>query len=285
MPRPAPDVLAYYAQPGPMTAPGAYASLFAGLPGDVPGLVACVQGLLLHVFWAERYGVSLGEERKAELQVRPVERKLARILELDPRPLSEPRPLERRLVGNCRDFSLLLSAMLRHRGVPARARCGFGTYFQPNHYEDHWVVEYWHDAEGRWVWVDAQLDEFQRRALSLDFDPLDMPPGRFVTGGEAWQLCRSGRADPDSFGIWGMHGLWFVAGDLVRDFLALNKLEVLPWDGWGLMRGPDDSYSAHDLALLDHIAALALAPDANLAELRALYAGEPRLRPPDGWQP
>ena len=86
MPRPAPDVLADYAQPAPMTAPGAHASLFAGLPREVPALVACVQGLVLHVFWAERYGVSLGEERKAEVQIRPVERKLARILELDPRP-------------------------------------------------------------------------------------------------------------------------------------------------------------------------------------------------------
>lgn len=285
MPRPAPDVLAYYAQPAPMTAPGAYASLFAGLPEDVPGLVACVQGLLLHIFWAERYGVRLSEERKGEVQIRPVERKLARMFELDPRPLSEPRPLERRLVGNCRDYSVLLCAMLRHRGVPARARCGFGTYFQPNHYEDHWVVEYWSAAEGRWVMVDAQIDELQRRALSLRFDPLDMPPGRFVTGGEAWQLCRSGRADPDSFGIWDMHGLWFVAGDLVRDLLALCKIEVLPWDGWGLMRGPDDPYSAQELALLDRLAALTLAPDANLAELRALYTGEPRLRPPEGWQP
>jgi len=279
------DVLAYYARPGPMTAPGAYASLFAGLPGDVAGLVACLQGLVLHVFWAERYGVQLSEERKAELQMRPAERKLARILELDPRPLSEPRPPQRRLVGNCRDYSVLLCAMLRHQGVPARARCGFGTYFLPKHYEDHWVVEYWHAAEGRWVMVDPQLDELQRSALALDFDPLDMPPGRFVTGGEAWQLCRSARADPEAFGIWDMHGLWFVAGNVVRDLLALNRLEILPWDGWGLVRWADDPYPAEDLALLDRIAALTLAPDANLAELRRLLAHEPRLRAPEGWQP
>jgi hypothetical protein len=46
--------------------------------------------------------------------------------------------LAKRLVGNCRDFSTMLCAMLRHQGVPARARCGFGAYFLPNHYEDHW---------------------------------------------------------------------------------------------------------------------------------------------------
>jgi len=200
-----------------------------------------------------------------------VDAKLARILSLDPRPLTEPRPPEQRLVGNCRDFSVLLCAMLRHQGVPARARCGFGTYFLPNHYEDHWVVEYWSESAGRWVMVDAQLDAFQCRALGMDFDPLDMPPGRFVTGGAAWQLCRTGAADPDSFGIMDMHGLWFVGGDLVRDFLALNKLEILPWDAWRLMHGPEAPYPPEELAQLDHVAALTLEPDARFAELRALY--------------
>jgi hypothetical protein len=27
------------------------------------------------------------------------------------------------------------------------------------------------------------------------------------------------------------HGLWFVRGDLMRDSLALSKVETLPWDG------------------------------------------------------
>jgi hypothetical protein len=31
-----------------------------------------------------------------------------------------------------------------------------------------------------------------------------------------------------------MHGIEFVRGDLLRDFLAFNKVEILPWDGgWG----------------------------------------------------
>ena len=39
-------------------------------------------------------------------------------------PKSDP---ERRFVGNCRHFTVLLCAFLRARGVPARARCGFGA--------------------------------------------------------------------------------------------------------------------------------------------------------------
>jgi hypothetical protein len=271
----------YYALPGTMTDPRGYASLFDGLPASVPELVEVVQGLLLHIFWAERYGLALPEERQQEVQIRPVDRKLARILELDDRPLAEARPLEKKLVGNCRDFSVVLCAMLRHQGVPARARCGFGTYFLPDHYEDHWVVEYWDAVRGHWVMVDAQLDAFQRQALGIEFDPLDMPPGQFVTGGQAWQMCRAGKADPDKFGILDMHGLWFVRGDLIRDLLSLNKIEILPWDGgWGYLVIEEQM----DTDLMDRFAALTLAGDRAFEEIRATYASEPRLHVPAEWQ-
>jgi len=46
---------------------------------------------------AERYGLHLTEERQAEVNLRPVTLKLARLLELYASPLSTPRPLEKRL--------------------------------------------------------------------------------------------------------------------------------------------------------------------------------------------
>lgn len=62
-----------------------------------------------------------------------------------------------------------------------------------------------------------------------NFDILDVPRDRFLCAGEAWFSCRSG-ADPAKFGIdhTGVRGLWFVAGDLIRDVAALNKAEMLP---------------------------------------------------------
>lgn len=132
-----------YARPGPMTGPKEDAGLFDGLPREIPALCQIVQGLLIHIFWAERHGVTLSEERRQEVQIRSVAHMRARIRGLDDRPLTVARPLEKRLVGNCRDFVTLLWAMLPHQGVPARTRCGFARYFLPNHYEDHWVCEYW----------------------------------------------------------------------------------------------------------------------------------------------
>jgi hypothetical protein len=272
-------ILVFYLTPGPVTGLGIHAPLAAALPADIAGIRDVVQGLLLHVFWAERYGVRLTDERKAEVNLRRVDRQLARLLELDPSPLPRARPVERRLVGNCRDFSTLMAGLLRARGIPARARCGFGTYFRPERYEDHWTCECWDADAGRWRLVDAQLDAFQRETLRVDFDPLDVPRNRFLCGGAAWLACRSGSADPERFGIHDLHGLWFVRGDLVRDFMALNKVELLPWDhGWGHLGGEDEA----TYPLMDRIARLAEAPDESFEEIRSLFAADTGFSPPAG---
>jgi hypothetical protein len=275
--------LDYYARPGLLTDPEVYAGWLDDLPRDIPSLVKVVQGLMVHIFWAERYGLNLSEERKQEVQLRTVSKMLARIVELDDRPLSEPRALEDKLIGNCRDFTVLLCAILRHQGTPARARCGFGRYFLPGHYEDHWVGEYWNAGQQRWLLVDAQLDPLQREVLKIQFDPLDVPRDQFVTGGKAWQLCRSGAANPDHFGIFDMHGLPFVLGDLIRDFLAFNKIEILPWDGWGLMVGLNEAIPDHDLPLIDRLADLTLRGNEVFDEVRALYESEARLHTLPEW--
>jgi len=263
-----------------MTVAERYAPLFDGLPRDVVGLAGVAQGLLLHEHIAPAYGVTLLDERRSSVHIRPVERLLERLLAEDERPLTTVRPLETRLAGNCRHFTLLMVAMLRVQGVPARARCGFGAYLEPGYFVDHWVAEYWNTAEARWVRVDAQLDAVQQELFNIDFDPLDVPHDRFVIAGDAWAQCRTGEADPSRFGIFDMNGLWFIAGNLVRDAAALNKVELLPWDVWGAMPGPGETLNEDQLAFFDRLAALTRTPDASFAELRALYAGDERLRVP-----
>jgi hypothetical protein len=270
----------FFTTPGAMTSPGALADLLEGLPEDVSALRLVVQGLMIHIFWADRYGVELTGLRRAEVQLRLVSRQLERILELDPRPLAELREPSKRLVGNCRDFSVMLTAMLRHRGVPARARCGFARYFIPNHFEDHWVCEYWNAVENRWVLVDAQLDALQANVLEIQFDPLDVPRDEFIVGGKAWQMCRQERADPDAFGISDLHGLWFVRGDLIRDVASLNKVELLPWDAWGLVDVPEEQLSPDELEILDHMAVLTHDTVPAFEQVRRIYETDVRWRVP-----
>ena len=274
------NVLEYFATPGVMTSPDSYAALFGCLPSEIGPLCRDIQGLIIHVHWLERYGVQLPKPRFGELQLRSVAAKLARIGELDPRPLTEARTIDRRLVGNCRDFSVMLASILRYRGIPARVRCGFARYFLPDHYEDHWVCEYWNAELQRWILVDSQLDDLQRSVLAVEFDPLDVPRDQFLPGGEAWRLCRAGLADPDKFGIFDMHGLWFIRGNLVRDVASLNKIELLPWDCWGLVDAREENLSATDLALLDQAAELTRGDVPEWESVRQLYESDQRLRVP-----
>jgi hypothetical protein len=279
--KPSPELLAYYASPGPMTDPGDYAELFNDLPTDVGGLCQVVQHNLIHIFWAERYGRMLSEAEQTAVNLRRIDQKLSLIQQTDPRSLTAPRTLEQRQVGNCRDYSLMLAAILRYQGVPARARCGFGTYFLPNRYEDHWVCEYWNADQERWILVDAQLDEFQCEQLRIDFDPLDVSRDRFIVAGDAWQIFRSGQADPNQFGIFDMHGWMFIWGNVVRELLVFNKIEILPWDVIPSCMTHDldePLVKGAELALYDGIAALTLASDLAFPMLRSIYERDRRFQ-------
>jgi hypothetical protein len=194
----------------------------------------------------------------------------------DPRPLTSARAPDQRQVGVCRHFTLLHVAMLRRAGLRARARCGFGAYFDPGKFLDHWVTEYWNEDRKAWVLVDPQLDARQRELFKITFDPTDVPREKFLVAGDAWQRCRAGTADSGKFGILDMYGLWFIASNVIRDVAALNDKVMLPWDVWGAMTRQDDEI---DRAFIDRLAALTVEPDRHFGELRAIYQ-DPRVAVP-----
>lgn len=275
-------LLDFYAQPGPMTAVGRHVQTLAKLPRDVGALAEIIQGLAIHQYMADAYGFKVPEPRKAESHLRQAEKILDRIFALDDRPLSTARPPEKRVVGVCHHFALLMTTMLRAKGIPARYRCGFGAFFNPPYFEDHVLCEYWNAAEARWVQVDAQLDAVWRGALKFRFEPLDVQRDQFLQSADAWARCRAGKADPARFGIFvgDLRGLWFIAASLIRDVAALNKMELLPWDCWGIMPHPGQELDAGQLAFFDRLAALAADPDASHHELRALFEKDERIRVP-----
>jgi Transglutaminase-like superfamily len=277
------QILEFYKYPGAMTSAGKHAAAVAKFPSDPAALVAVMQGLTVHEYAAsDFYGYSVPEKRKSESHIRPAEKMLDRILALDSHPLVVPREPEKRLVGVCHHFVVLLTALLRAKGVPARARYGFGAYFNPGFFEDHSICEYWNAAESRWMLVDPQFDEVWRARLGIRHDVLDVPRDRFLVGADAWAKCRAGEADATKFGIsWGdLRGSWFIAGMLIRDLAALNKMEMLQWDVWGAMPRPDESLADEQFGFFDRIAALTRDPDASFGELRKLYEEEERVRVP-----
>ncbi|MEU4422055.1 transglutaminase-like domain-containing protein [Actinoplanes sp. NPDC024001] len=258
------SALQSYAEPGPLTTaePGT-AAVLTGLPSTLPDLIVAVQGLLIH---------EPGSAQSATGHLRMTHQILAHLLAADPRPLIEARPPAQRLAGCCRHFTLLAVAVLRAHGIPARARCGFARYFVPGLHGDHWVVEYWNAATSRWILADAQLGPVLCAALGVSFEPNDVPREQFAVAGDAWIRCRKGELDPSRCGLEGegQSGWWWIAGNLIRDVAALAKMEMLPWDVWGAMPGPDEPINDVLADDLDQLAAITADPD-TAAESRALY--------------
>jgi Transglutaminase-like superfamily len=272
----------YYLQPGTMTTSGRYQPLLADLPRGIAALAEVAHGLLIHEHITGPYGVTLTEERRASVHVRPAAALLERILAEDSRPLTVAREPAERLPGNCRHFTVLAVAMLRAQGTPARARCGFGGYFGSGMFEDHWVCEYWDEAARGWKLADVQIDDVQLKLFDVDFDLMDVPRDKFLVAGDAWRLCRGGGADPATFGLSLLNegGYWWIAANLLRDVAALNNMEMLPWDVWGAMPAPDETISDELYALFDRLAGLTGDPDAAFAELTTAYADDSRLHVP-----
>ena len=171
-------------------------------------------------------------------------------------------------------------AFLRAAGVPARARCGFGAYFRPGWFEDHWVAEYWNAADDRWHMVDAQLDETWRKMIGFTGDPFSITPDEFITAGHAWQAWRRGELDAGRCGLSAIdeHGDFWIAGNLRLDLAALNKVEMLPWDVWGSHWEPGEDPTTAQLELFDAVAALTVDADARFGDLRTRYETDDQLR-------
>ncbi|MBN1666167.1 MAG: hypothetical protein JW862_03740, partial [Anaerolineales bacterium] len=273
----------YYQTHSIITEPGPYASLLDGLPDDLPGLVEAIQGQLLHRNAASLYQVTLTRESRAEQRLRTMQQRLERIQALDPAPLRVARPPQERQVGMCRDFAVFLVCLLRHKGIPARMRVGFAEYLNSdNDFKgDHWITEYWHAGQGRWILVDPDVGGLPRERLPIraDCDLFDLRPERdFYVAGSAWQLARAGRISPLLFrynGRW--KGFPCIRGNLLHDFQALNKLELGLFDYWDeLSTKPETSLTVDDKAVLDQVADLTIEPDANFNALQTYFESLPR---------
>lgn len=271
---------AYYKEQSAITDPGDYLYLFGDLPSDIAGLCRVVQGLILHYHGGARFNYHIPESRLSEIDTRSVEKMLARIHELDARPLTVERPPAKRLVGCCRDFATLFCAMARYLNIPVRVRVGFSTYFNSQFNHDHEIVEYWKAAERRWLLVDPEMSAAHiAENKLLNFDVLDVPRHKFILAGKVWQRCRAGKADPEKFGVNAQSeakGWWFIRSKVIQDLAALNKMELLLWDTWGLME--QEEISGQEEALIDRVAEITLAGDETYAQARHIYENEESLR-------
>lgn len=309
-------ILNYYNEPGAITELANYKKFTDFLSVEPGAIYQVVQALIVHDSWVGQYGEKYDASHEYPQKIAYMEDLLAKALELDQSSLAIPRHPRDRVIGCCREFATLMCAFLRAKQIPARSRCGFAVYFSwDGRYEDHWICEYW-DGKS-WRMVDPQLDPFQQssiiswvKGVSADenainkaksFNPRKLQAEDFIPAGKAWKLCREGKADPEKFGIsapirpeWGitsLYGMWFIRGQLLRDFAALNKVETIPylvrickgldWKPWRLVAAKDSELSADDLELLDTIAEYTLHTDECFDKIREAYTSNKELAVPD----
>jgi hypothetical protein len=309
-------MLKYYSEPGDITHIIKHKDFINWLTEDPVAICQVVQGLIIHDMWLGQYGEEYREDHEYPQKTAYMEDLLDKALELDSSNLAIPRHPGNRVIACCREFATLLCALLRAKGIPARSRCGFAVYFGwDGKYEDHWICEYWDGT--RWIMIDPQMDPFQQSSViewglhsgqdrnktlqnMKQFNPRDLTSDEFITAGRAWKLCREGLEKPENFGIscpiqpeWGvdsLYGLWFIRGQLLRDFAALNKVETVPflvrickglsWKSWRLIALKDNELTTEDLQLLDRIAELTLNVDVNYNKIRKLYLSNKELMVP-----
>lgn len=309
------EELKYYRVAGEITRLDRYKEFTSWLTDNPDAICQVVQGLITHDLWFDRYGLHYIVEHEYPQKTAYMEDLLDIALKIDPSNLAIPRHPRDRVVACCREFSTMMTAILRAKGIPARSRCGFATYFGwGGTYEDHWICEYWNGE--KWIMCDPQIDPLQQTYMinwgleninSLEgmkqiktFDPHHLREGEFIPAGEAWLLCRRQQKDASLFGIgceidpaWGidsLHGLWFIRGQLLRDFASLNKVETEPylvrickkldWQSWHLVGAKDEELNAEELKLLDEIAELTLDVENNFEKILTLYQEKDGLKVP-----
>ncbi len=278
-------MLPYYTAQTAVTDPGPMAAWLTNLPTDLAGLRRVARQLVIHYRGGNLAEHGIPTERLPEIHTRYSAAMLQRLHDLYDRPIVEPRPVSTRIVGCCRDFTVLFLTLARHQGIPARARVGLATYFVPDYILDHEVAEVWDETAQRWRLIDVQLsDDHTDPNDGAHIDGLDVPRDRFLVGGAAWLACRNGEADPERFvvdphlDIPETRGWRQIRHDLLHDLATLNRHELLLWDTWAPSEIVD--LSPGQERLIDEVARVTADPGAPWSAIRALYDDNPFLQVP-----
>jgi hypothetical protein len=276
----------YYATHSRFSDPGALAPWLDAVSPDLATIREAASTLVFHyVAHGDITAHGFPRERYAEINLRYAADLLARLHELDPAPPGAQRAPTDRVVGCCRDVTLLFVALARHHGIPARSRVGFGTYLLPEWAMDHVIAEVWDAGEQRWRLVEPQFPAgYLDPSDGTELDLLDVPRDKFLVGSDAWADCRAGRRDPERFVVWPdlpepfLRSWPYLTHNVVLDLAALNKQEMILWDLWGVIMPGSPRDGLRDR--LDGVAEVVRSPGVTVDQLRAVYSAD-GLRVPD----
>lgn len=263
------DAQFYYASHSEFSNPGKYENALSIFSDDMATLCRQVNHLFLHFADTEILSCSLDENRYHEFNLRYMDEILKKMFQRDASPLNEPRLLENRVLGICRDVALFCCSILRSRNIPAQLRSGFANYYIPNLFLDGFFLEYFDKKAERWKIADVRTSEkhIAHYKLNIDFDLMDVPPNHFISVEQAWVLARTHQVDPSRFGSRFSKGIIFLRNRLIQALALANKKETLAWDIWGEML----NLGERDDSLLDELSKLLIENSKDIQKICAFY--------------
>jgi hypothetical protein len=267
------SVLNFYRQYSSYTDPEAYVYLYDNLPDSLPALCRLIKSQFIHPFGElNQYRDQIPRERWNEMYSYPsVKSILEGLVSYDSAGLTEERQPEDRLVLGCQQNAILLASILKHRGIPARVRCGHVTYLIPDFHTSHTICEVWNEDENRWMLVDPSTDRIDFSHEEFDFSY------------EAWLQMQNGEIDPKLYGIPRRYsGFVSIVGKVNTDLASVLGTEY-PVNQYAPMleyafENKDQLTAAH-VETLNRISELmkSLGAD-NISKLREIYSSTPEIQ-------
>lgn len=286
------DVLEHYKKTGTCTYAGPYGDYFRSLPDEIPVLGRLICSQVIHrVTLKEGNTNANGTLLYGDMNCYPWYRMrceddifltapalTAELFRMDMRGFVKDRRVEDKLVVTCRYVSVLMSAILKAKGIPARCRAGFAPYFKEGVSMDHWINQYYNKEEDRWITFDA--DGFYEEG-GMPLAQYDIPYDSFDWAAEAYLAVRRGKTDGKQYlyadGL-GTCGLLALVRYLIYDFHALMNNELTYSFLPSYLDGRLDELTEEELQELDRLAEYLLEPDQSFEALCTLWQQERKFR-------
>lgn len=279
------EILEHYRKVGTYSYAGLYKEYFQSLPDSVSVLSRLICSQVIHRITLKQGNTGANEKliygdmtkypwyrlRCEDDVLLTAVAMAAELFRLDPRGFIEERVTENKLIVTCRYVSVLMSAILKAKGIPCRSRSGFAPYFDESKSFDHWINQYWNKRENRWITFDADgfFDDDD-----LGFNQFDIPRKKFDWAAETWLNIRNGKIDGNHFvyaDALGTKSLQAVIRAIFYDFHALMNDEISYKFQPCYIDGKFDMLTEDDLTEIDDLAKLMLDPDKNFYELTYVW--------------
>ncbi len=285
-------VLEFYKKTSPYTDLGLYKDFAKSLPNDVQELCLLQRNQIIHpiafeneeirnsrnCFWGDMTQISdMNLLREDDIFPNAISM-LAELLRRDTN-YSLKREAKNKIFVTCRGQAILLVAILKSKGIPARVRSGFSQYVCDGICVDHWLAEYYNTDKNKWCLVDADCCCNE----GITFDIYDVPQDQFLSAAQVWIKIRENGFDSIKlkhayYGDDMDHLIMTLTTALFYDFHCLMNDEIIYLHYPKYLKNQQFKLTEKNLKELDELAELMLNPDQHFDSLYHIWENKAEYR-------